>query len=99
MAGQLAVRCDGAEREHRIALGDEERVKSEGCQMGKLLRCADVRPTRCPEEFRGESNLEVLALIVEHWTRVHEPQPKVAQPIQKTTSVLLSRMRSAIRDE
>jgi predicted small metal-binding protein len=64
----------------------------------KVLRCGDVRPTRCPEEFRGVSDLEVLALILEHWSRVHDRQMEGVQPIEGTTSVLVSRMRAAIRD-
>jgi predicted small metal-binding protein len=68
-------------------------------ELMKVLRCADVRPTFCPEMFRGETDLEVLAQILEHWKLVHDPQMEVVQPLQGTTSNLVSRMRAAIRNE
>jgi hypothetical protein len=65
----------------------------------KVLRCADIRATRCPEVFRGATDLEVLALILAHWVDVHDPDTQAMQPLQGTTSTLVSHMRAAIRDE
>jgi hypothetical protein len=59
--------------------------------MAKVLRCEDVRAGECREVFRGETELAVLALILEHWSAVHQTHT--------TTSTLVGRMRSAIRDE
>jgi predicted small metal-binding protein len=59
--------------------------------MVKVLRCADVRATGCPEVFRGASELEVLHLVLEHWAAVHAQHT--------TTSTIVSRMRAAIQDE
>ncbi len=59
--------------------------------MAKILRCADVRASNCEATFRGLTELEVLARILEHWSVVHHRNT--------TTSTIVGRMRMAIRDE
>jgi predicted small metal-binding protein len=64
----------------------------------KVLLCGHVRPTRCPQETSGQTDLEVLAQILEHWKAEHDPQMEVEQSLGGTTSTLVSHMRAAIRD-
>ena len=59
--------------------------------MAKILRCADVRQSECDAVFRGVTELDVLAQILEHWSTVHQRNT--------TTSTIVGRMRTAIRDE
>jgi hypothetical protein len=62
-----------------------------------VLYCADVRASGCTEVFHGETDLAVLAQILEHWAAVHDPKLATVLPLVARTSALVSRMRAVIR--
>jgi predicted small metal-binding protein len=59
--------------------------------MAKILRCGDVLGSGCESVFRGDTELAVLAQILEHWSAVHQTRT--------TTTTIEGRIRKAIRDE
>jgi predicted small metal-binding protein len=59
--------------------------------MGKILRCGEVWGNSCEEVFRADTELGVLAHVLEHWSAVHQTHT--------TTSTIVGRIRKAIRDD
>ncbi len=58
--------------------------------MTKILSCADIRVSECEAVFRGLTELEVLAQVIEHLSKTHHTPT--------TTSTVVDHMRTLIRD-